>query len=245
MIRAFLCLLYAVLYCILSIPILAVETLIKKFAPVFATTSVFKIVRSVLGTIAKLSGAKITVIGQENIPKDEPVLFVGNHQGFFDVIIGYSLMPYRTAFVAKNSMEKVPLLRWNMRFLSCLFLDREDPKQAINVIKQEVENLKNGISVFVFPEGTRNKGDVTQIAPFHKGSFKPAQRAKCKIVPVAFTNTRAVLERQFPRIKPEKVIVEFGKPVSFDDLTREEQKFIDVYFHDKVQEMVLKNEKLL
>ncbi len=245
MIRTILCVVFAVLYCIVSIPILLIETIIRHFRPETAERSMFSIVKWALSVVAFLSGAKVTVIGRENIPEDEAVLFIGNHQSFFDVIIGASLLKNRTGYIAKNSFEKVPLLSWNMRFINCLFLDREDPRQAMGVIKEEIQKIKSGISIFVFPEGTRNRGNETELAPFHKGSFKPAQRTGCKIIPVAFNNTAEIFEKHFPTIKAKKVVVEFGKPILYSDLDKEQQKFIDVYFHDLVQNMVIENQKLI
>lgn len=237
--------LFAVLYCIVSIPILFVEWIIKHFNPDAATKSMFRIVQWAFRVVWKISGAKVTVIGRDNIPDDEAVLFVANHQSFFDVILGYPQMKGRTGYVAKKEFEKVPLLSTNMKFLYCLFLDREDLRQGMETIRQEIAYIEEGISIFVFPEGTRNKsGDETNIAPFHRGSFKPAQRTGCKIVPVSFNNTEAVFERNFPHVKPQKVIIEFGKPVTYSDLSKDDQRHIDVYFHDMIQNMVKKNQAL-
>ncbi len=245
MIRALFVLIAAVLYCIISIPILLVETIIRRFKPEAAANSMFRMVQGALAVLTFLSGAKVIVKGREHIPTDEAVLFVGNHQSFFDVIIGYPLMRRRTGYIAKKSIAKVPLLNWNMRFIGCLFLDREDPRQAMGVIKEEIQKIKDGTSIFVFPEGTRNRGNEENLAPFHKGSFKPAQRTGCKIVPVSFNNTAAVFEQHLPFVKAKTVVVEFGEPVQYTDLTKDEQKFIDVYFHDKIQEMVIKNQRLI
>lgn len=245
MLRLIIGFLFAVVYCIISIPILLVERIVRHFNPEAATKSMFRIVQWAFRVVWKISGAKVTVIGRENIPDNEAVLFVGNHQSFFDVILGYPQMKSRTGYIAKKEFEKVPLLSTNMKFLYCLFLDREDIKQGLEVIKEAISYIKQGISIFIFPEGTRNKsGDELNIAPFHRGSFKPAQRTGCKIVPVAFNNTEAVFERNFPHVKPQKVIIEFGKPVAYADLTKDQQRHIDEYFRTMIRDMVKKNQAL-
>lgn len=245
MLRLVIGFIFAVIYCIISIPILLVESIIRHFNPEAATKSMFRIVQWAFRVVWKISGAKVTVIGRENIPDDEAVLFVGNHQSFFDVILGYPQMKSRTGYIAKKEFEKVPLLSTNMKFLYCLFLDREDLRQGMETIKEEIEYIKQGISIFVFPEGTRNKsGDETKIAPFKRGSFKPAQRTGCKIIPVAFNNTETVFEKNFPHVTPAKVIIEFGKPIVYKDLEKEEQRHIDEYCREKILAMVKKNQAL-
>ena len=243
MIRAIFGILFVVLYCIVSIPILLVETLIRKRWPLKAEMSMLRIVQGAFRILLRITGTTVTVKGLENIPEDEAVLFVGNHQSFFDIIISYSQMKTRCGYVAKDNLAHIPILSWNMRFLFCLFLNRDDLKQGLETIHRAIDYIHSGISVFIFPEGTRNKsGDETCLGEFHKGSFKIAQRTGCKIIPVSFNNTASIFERQFPRVSREHVVVEYGKPVAYGDLTRDEQRHIDTYFRDILTEMIRKNQ---
>ena len=114
--------------------------------------------------ILKITGVKVTVIGEENVP-DEPVLFIGNHRSFFDILLTYSRCKRLTGYVAKDSMEKIPLLSTWMRYLYCLFLNRENPKEGLKTILQAIEYVKKGISICIFPEGTRNKGEELSMLP--------------------------------------------------------------------------------
>lgn len=93
----------------------------------------------------KLSGCKVNVIGKENIPQDGPVLFVGNHRSYFDILIYHEAIGKPLGFLAKKEMEKIPLLPLYMRDIGCLFLDREDIKQGLSVIKQGTEYMKQDI----------------------------------------------------------------------------------------------------
>ena len=170
MVRTIIAMIFVVLYCIVSIPLLGIMCIVRLFSKNAATWAMLKIVQWALGVVYKICGVSVTTIGLENVPDDEPVLFVANHQSFFDVIIGYTQMKTRCGYVAKKSFEKVPVLSWNMKFLYCLFIDRENIKQGMATINKAIDYIKNGISVFIFPEGTRNKsGDETNIAPFHRG----------------------------------------------------------------------------
>lgn len=106
--------------------------------------------------------------GQERIPEG-PVLYVGNHQSYFDILVGYTTVPTLLGFVAKKEMERYILLRDWMRNVNCLFLDRTDIK-AEKTILDGIQKIKAGISVWIFPEGTRNiNEDVTELLPFKEG----------------------------------------------------------------------------
>ena len=245
MVRTIIAVIFVVLYCVVSIPLLGIMCIVRLFNKNAATWAMLKIVQWALGVVYKIGGVSVTTIGLEDVPDNEPVLFVANHQSFFDVIIGYTQMKTRCGYVAKKSFEKVPVLSWNMKFLYCLFIDRANIKQGMATINKAIDYIKNGISVFIFPEGTRNKsGDETKVAPFHRGSFHIAKKTGCRIIPVSFNNTEAIFERQFPKVKPTHVVIEYGKPVAYKDLTRDEQRNIDEYFRTKIRDMVIKNRAL-
>ena len=87
MIRLILALLFIVLYLIIGIPILGIEWIIGKFNPKAADISQLRMVQWAFRVVLFICGTKITVIGEENVPKDEPVLYIGNHKSFFDIVI--------------------------------------------------------------------------------------------------------------------------------------------------------------
>lgn len=157
MIRFILVCIVVIGYLILSIPILLVEWIIGRFSPEKKDISSLRIIQAVFRFILKITGAKITVIGEENVPKDTPVLYIGNHRSYFDILLTYSRCPIRTGYIAKKEMEKIPLLSTWMRYLHCLFLDRKDIKQGLKTILTAVDKVKSGISICIFPEGTRNR----------------------------------------------------------------------------------------
>lgn len=235
---------FVVLYCVASLPIMCVLLLVRLFSTSASERAFKKIVQGAFHVIVWISGAKVIVKGADCIPKDEAVLFVGNHQSFFDVIIPFMYIPGLCSYLAKKEFEKIPVLSWNMKFIKCLFLDREDIRQGMEVIKKAIQYVKDGTSVFIFPEGTRNKtGDNLAVKEFHKGSFKVAQRTGCKIIPVAMTNTASIFEKQFPMVRPVECVVDFGDPIAYNDLDKEEKRHIDVYFHDLIVSMIKEDQK--
>ena len=177
MIRSLLIVILIVAFLILSIPILIVEWIIGKFNPYARDISSLRIVQFMFKLILFVAGTKVTVIGEDRIPKDTPVLYVGNHRSYFDVVLTYARCPGLTGYVAKDSMKKIPLLSSWMKRLHCLFLNRSDIKEGLKTILQGIDQMKNGVSMCIFPEGTRNEAsDDTLLLPFKEGSLKMAKR---------------------------------------------------------------------
>ena len=142
-------------------------------------------------------------------------------------------------------MEKVPLLSTWMRYLHCLFMDRSDIKKGLQTILEGVEKLKNGISICIFPEGTRNIGEEGSLLSFKEGSFKMAAKSGCPILPIAINNTADIWEAHFPTIKKTHIVIEYGKPIIIKDLPKEQQKFIGAYCQEQIADMLKKNAELL
>ena len=233
-------------FLILSIPILLIEWIIGKFSPMAKEISSLRIVQAVFRAVVWVSGVKVTVIGEENVPKDTPVLYIGNHRSFFDIPLSYPRCPIRTGYVSKKELEKVPLLSTWMKRLQCLFLDRKDIKQGLKTILEAIEKVKSGISICIFPEGTRNENpDETELLPFHEGSFKIASRAKCPIIPMAISNSANIWEAHFPKVKACHVVIEYGKPIYVDELDKEDKKHVGAYTQNVIREMLVKNQSLI
>ena len=147
-----------VLFLIFSIPILGILALVGKGNSRAKQDWSLRIVRSVFRFILKLAGVTITVQGLENIPRDRAVLYVGNHRSYFDILTGYVTVPGLAGFVAKKEMAKIPLLSTWMSYVNCLFLDRVNIKEGLKTILEGIEKVKSGVSIWIFPEGTRNEG---------------------------------------------------------------------------------------
>ncbi|MEE0809771.1 lysophospholipid acyltransferase family protein [Blautia sp.] len=233
-------------YLILSIPILLAEWVVGKFNRKAKDISSLRIIQTVFKFILKVTGADITIIGHENVPKNQAVLYIGNHRSFFDILLTYVLCPDLTGYVAKKEMEPIPLLSTWMRYLHCLFLDRKDIKEGMKTILTAIEKVKSGISICIFPEGTRNKGaDELELLPFHDGSFKIATKSGCPIIPMAISNSAEIFENHFPKIKPCKVVVEYGKPIYPEELSREDKKRLGAYTQGIILEMLKKNREMV
>lgn len=246
MIRSILALLFVILFLILGIPVLFVEWVIRKFNRYAADISSLRIVQWAFRVILFLAGAKVTVIGEENVPEDQAVLYVCNHRSYFDIIITYSRCKRLTGYVSKDTMLKVPLLNIWMKRLYCLFLNRTDMKEGLKTILTGIDQMKNGISMCIFPEGTRNKAkNQTEMLPFKAGSFKMAEKSGAPIVPMAITNSADLLENHFPYIRKTHVILQYGKPIYPNELSKEDKKRLSALVQEEVRSMLIENQKHL
>ena len=246
MIRLILVVLAVVLYLIFSIPVLSYLKNLEKKDPKAAAKKSLDLVRWILGIVRDLAGITYEVRGLEHIPSDRAVLYVGNHRSYFDIVMGYTTVPAPTGFIAKKEMIGIPLLSQWMVQMNCLFLDRSNIKEGLKTILTGIEKVKGGISMWIFPEGTRNKNaDETEMLPFHDGSFKIAARAKSPIIPIAISNSANIWEANFPKMTPTHVVIEYGKPIIPSELDRDTQRRLGSYTQDIIKEMLIKNKELV
>jgi 1-acyl-sn-glycerol-3-phosphate acyltransferase len=169
--------------------------------------------------VVGLSGAQVTVSGEEHIPADTSVVFIGNHQGNFDIplLLGYINKP--KAFISKIEILKVPMLSDWMKLMQCTFLNRKDMRQSVKAMAEAVETVKRGYSLVIFPEGTRSKGGP--VAEFKAGSFKLPLKAGVPIVPITIDGSWRLFE-ETGKMKKGEVHITIHPPVPTANLSKEE-----------------------
>ena len=242
MLRLILAGFFLIVFFIISIPLYLVMFIIGRFKHRAMVASSQTIVVGAFRILLFICGVRRTVIGRDNIPKNEAVLYISNHRSYFDVPLAYSSLPTLTGFMAKKEIAKIPFLSHWMRFLQCLFLDREDIKQGLKTVLKGIDLVKAGYSVFISPEGTRSQSK--EMLPFKEGSFKIAEKTGCAIIPVAILNTDEVFEKHAPSIHSAHVVIEFGQPIYPKDLSKEQLKFLGSHVQGIIREMLSKNESL-
>ncbi len=236
--------LFLIFYFLLTSPYILVAMVLKQFRPALVQQISLNMIKRGGRIVNRIIGADITVIGHENIPENEPVLYVINHRSYFDVMLTYVRVKGLTGYIAKDVLGRIPFLHWWMIHANCLFLNRKDMRQGMEVILTAIEYVKQGISITIFPEGTRNKSEDDML-PFHKGSFKIAQRTGCAIVPVIINNSDDIYEAHRPFVKKTRIVIEYAKPFYMKDLEKEDQKAIDRYTRDLMLSVYRKNKALI
>ncbi len=231
-------------YLLLGIPVLVVEWILAKYKKEASDYQCLRMVQTAFKLMLWVAGTEVTVIGEENIP-DEAVLFIGNHRSYFDILLTYSRCKRRTGYVAKKEMLRYPLLRDWMKRLYCLFLDRDNPREGLKTILEAIDYVKNGVSVCIFPEGTRNDGEEGSMLPFHSGSFKIAEKSGCPIIPISMNNTSEIFENHLPFVRKTHVVIEYGKPIYMNEMDRAQKKNISEYCQNIIKETIEKNRALV
>ncbi|MCD7775659.1 MAG: 1-acyl-sn-glycerol-3-phosphate acyltransferase [Clostridiales bacterium] len=183
-----------------------------------------------VNSLSTLLGITYDIKGKENIP-DCPVLYAANHQGIFDALVMLVKMREPCGFLIKKEAASIPILsRW-MREMGCVFVDRQNPREAVKAVSEGVEIIKSGRSLVVFPEGKRSRS--SEIGEFKNGAFKIAQRAGCPVVPVLIDGTYKIWEER-KRLRKAKIKIRILPFVEVKSMSREEFKSIA----PKVRQMI-------
>ncbi|WP_338749497.1 lysophospholipid acyltransferase family protein [Bacillus sp. FJAT-52991] len=142
--------------------------------------------------VMKSTGSSVHIQGQEHIPNG-PVLFICNHEGDFDIpaLLGHVDKPF--GFISKVEVKKVPVVRDWMDIIGCIYINRNNRRDAVKMLRDGAEKLKAGHSLLIFPEGTRSLGG--EMKPFKSGGFRIAKDANVPIVPVAIKGTSDMFEK--------------------------------------------------
>jgi 1-acyl-sn-glycerol-3-phosphate acyltransferases len=198
------------------------EKLNKKYGNEEAEKYLDKILLDWVKFCISLIKIKVSTEGAENIPEGN-FLVVANHQGNLDIpCIIYSLNR-RMGFIAKKEMENIPLISYWMKKINCVFMDRENIREAVKSINKGVEILKSGNVLAIFPEGTRSRG--SKMGEFKKGSLKLGTKAQVLILPIAINGSYKIMEESHGwNIKEGEVKIKISKPINTENLSLEEIK---------------------
>ncbi|MHB1420069.1 MAG: lysophospholipid acyltransferase family protein [Bacillota bacterium] len=168
-----------------------------------------------------LTASKLKLVGAENIPKEGPVLFVSNHQGHMDSVIIHAFIDKPKGFISIVEVLKIPILNAWMKYMRCVFMDRNDVRQSLLCINQGIEYLKQGHSMVVFPEGRLSDGELAD--DFKKGWLKLATKTRVPIVPITIKNSYKVLSKDGSRVRSAVVECVISKPIPTVDLKKEDE----------------------
>ncbi|SMC24394.1 1-acyl-sn-glycerol-3-phosphate acyltransferase [Clostridium acidisoli DSM 12555] len=180
----------------------------------------------------KIIGVKVNIKGLENLPK-ENCLFVSNHQGNADFLVLMSELDKHLGFLAKKEILKIPVIRTWMKEMHCVFIDRENIRESLKAINKGIENLNNGYSMLIFPEGTRSKSH--KLGEFKKGSMKMALKASVPVVPLVIDNSFKVFEEGKGKLKASIINMSILEPINVNDLTKEEKANLADIIKNKIE----------
>jgi len=172
--------------------------------------------------LLKASGMSVRTVGLENVPTGKPVVYVCNHQSFFDIIALAATLPGTYRFVAKRELAKVPLFGQALRAAGHIYIDRQRRQAAFGAYEKAAAVIKGGTSAVVFVEGTRSR--TGNLLPFKKGPFVLAIAAQVPLVPVYCAHTFSILPKGSIRIRPRPISLYFGEPIPTGGMDYEQRQ---------------------
>lgn len=141
-------------------------------------------------------GIHVTITGNKEVLKrikqEDGICYVSNHTSLLDIPLILGALKIRTGFVAKKEVLFIPGINLWIGAVHSIFMDRKSLRKSVRSIKKATKNIKRGISMLVFPEGTRSK--TGEIAPFRHGSFRLATESGACIVPITIKGLRPAFE---------------------------------------------------
>jgi 1-acyl-sn-glycerol-3-phosphate acyltransferase len=162
----------------------------------------------------RLARLEVTVAGLERLDLGRPYVFMPNHSSFLDILLVFAFVPHNFRSIVKEEFFSIPLLGLTVKSSGQIPLDRKSPRKGLQTIKQAAELLRRGVSIVVFPEGTRSPDG--RIHEFKTTLFVLPIRARTPVVPVLIEGTFQALRRGSLLLKRNPVKVTFLDPVSAD-----------------------------
>ena len=234
--------LYIVYQCLIGYPLVLVSTLI---------TAVFTIIcfpwkngkapRAVQvfwsRSVIRLLLLPIKVTGRENVDPKQSYVFVANHQSFLDVFAVYGWLPNNFKWLMKKEIRRVPFVGTACAVAGHIFVDRSNPRAALQSMEKVKKELVDGISTVIFPEGTRTK--TGEIGRFKQGAFKIAMDMELPVVPITLNGFYKAMPSGQPFANPySHLSLHIGKPIDISQFTDINDAMVHV--REKVEQGVIK-----
>jgi 1-acyl-sn-glycerol-3-phosphate acyltransferase len=170
--------------------------------------------------IVRTVGARVRVHGAERLRRGGSYVFLSTHQSYMDIPVMLGYIPAQLRIAAKREVFKIPFLGWHMSRAGHISINRGSTQEAVATLRRAAGEIRPGVSVFLYPEGTRTRDGSLQ--PFKKGGFKFALQTGLPVVPVTIVGTRRLLPRDSIVFRPGPVEMHLGKPIPTAGLTDED-----------------------
>lgn len=161
------------------------------------------------------AGATVEVRNGHYIPQNEVRVYVANHVSWFDIFALAAVLP-RYTFVGKKELRKIPVFGPAAEQVAVVYIDRQNRKSSFESYRAIAEQLRDGASVVVCPEGTR--GLSYELRPFKKGPFVLAITAQVPVVPVVIRGTMEIMPKGSAKIRSGHIVLTFLEPIPTNGL---------------------------
>jgi 1-acyl-sn-glycerol-3-phosphate acyltransferase len=196
--------LYSLLIAVLSILIYPVDYKHKLSNPLMKVWT---------NLVLFIFGIKVKVYGGENIDPAKGKIYIANHSSYLDIFIQLAKLPDNVRMIYKKEINKVPVLGWAMLAAGFIPIDRENIRSAMKSLDKAAVKVKKGLSVVIYPEGTRTKDGTA--GEFKRGMFYIADKSQADIIPVSMSGTFELMPAGSLKVKPGRVNMAIGRPVKY------------------------------
>ncbi|OPX40766.1 MAG: hypothetical protein B1H13_05740 [Desulfobacteraceae bacterium 4484_190.3] len=189
----------------------AVTAIIASYLAANTEDTVHKVASLWGKTLLRITGVKVEITGEENIPVNTPLVFMANHQSNFDILALLANIQVQFRWLSKKEIFYIPIMGHAMKRAGYISIDRENHAKAIHSLSEAAQKIREGKSIMTFPEGTRSRDG--KIQPFKKGLFYLVLEAGVPIVPISIKGSRAIMPRKSLKINPGKITIIIDKPI--------------------------------
>ena len=167
-----------------------------------------------------LALCRVKTSGHENLNPKQSYVFIANHQGAFDIFLVYGFLNQNIKWVQKASLRKIPFVGFASKCAGHVFVDNSTPATRAKTIKEAKEEITQGVSIMLFPEGSRSRSG--KIGRFKKGAFLIAKDLNLPIVPLTINGAFDVLKTGSKLINPATLELVIHKPIPTENIPESE-----------------------
>ncbi|MHB8418625.1 MAG: lysophospholipid acyltransferase family protein [Myxococcales bacterium] len=189
--------------------------------------------------VLRVSGVTLRAEPNPALDPEAPYIFVGNHQGYFDIPAAFATIRHPIRFVAKRSLGWVPILGWYLHLTGHVLIERSGRARAVDSLRRAGEKVARGTSLLVYPEGTRSEDDTGAVRAFKKGAFMLALTSQVPIVPVAVDGSHRIKHKREFSIRPGTLRIKIGEPIPTAGLTIADRDRLMRTVHDRLIDLHL------
>ena len=187
------------------------------------------------------AGVRVIVRGLENIDPKSSYVYASNHQGWFDIFSIMGKLPVQFRWLAKEELYRIPILGQAMRLIGYIPINRSNHRKAFESLMRAAERVREGVSIVIFPEGTRSPDGTLQ--EFKGGGFVLAIISQRPIVPISLSGSYRILSKKGRRwINPGTVIMTIGKPIETKGLSMADRGKLMIQVREAIRENLTPSE---
>ncbi|NPA37031.1 MAG: 1-acyl-sn-glycerol-3-phosphate acyltransferase [Chlorobi bacterium] len=215
---------------LIYVPFMVASTVFFSFMAAFTAIIVSPEMGSFFGKLWAKSSALFTpmfvkVEGKENIKKNQSYVIVANHQSQYDIFVLYGWLGIDFRWIMKKELRNAPFIGYASAKVGHIFIDRSSPVAAMKSIEEAKKQLINGVSVVIFPEGTRSRDG--KMRRFKKGAFKIAHQLELPILPVTLVGTNKIMGSGFLNVMPGKVKLRIHPPIDVREYADKQDELME------------------